>query len=118
MLHKAGKKVIFTSDGDWSEFVDDIVEAGADALCFEPMLPLEPVVARYGQTHCILGSMVDARTLTFGAKEEIQAEIDATLEVAFDCPGFMFAVGNQIAANVPVENAVFYMEYLRERWGR
>ncbi|HUT16232.1 MAG TPA: uroporphyrinogen decarboxylase family protein, partial [Anaerolineae bacterium] len=98
--------------------VDDIVEAGADGLCFEPMLPLEPVVARYGQTHCIIGSKVDARTLTFGSKEEIRAEIDATLPLAMGCPGFMFAVGNHIPSNVPVENGLFYMEYLREKWGR
>jgi len=118
VLHEADKKVIFCSDGDWSAFVDDIVEAGADGLCFEPMLPLEPVVARYGQTHCIIGSKVDARTLTFGSKEEIQAEIDATLPLVMECPGFMFAVGNHIPSNVPVENGLFYMEYLREKWGR
>lgn len=118
VLHEAGKKVIFTSDGDWSLFVDDIIAAGADALCFEPMMPLEPVVERYGQTHCLLASKVDARTLTFGRPEQIHAEVDATIALAQRCAGFIFAVGNHIPSNVPVENALDYMAYLRSRWSR
>ena len=50
--------------------------------------------------------------------EEIRAQVDATLEVAFDCPGFVFAVGNHIPSNVPVENALFYFDYLSSRWWR
>ncbi|MCD6519623.1 MAG: hypothetical protein J7M05_06845 [Anaerolineae bacterium] len=118
VLKKAGKIVAYTSDGDWSMFLDDVVEAGADALCFEPMVPLELVVQKYGQSHCLIGSKVDARTLTFGTREQIQAEIDATLALAKGCPGFMFAVGNHIPSNVPVENALFYFEYLSQHWYR
>mgnify|MGYP005853502423 CR=1 FL=1 len=75
-------------------------------------------VARYGQTHCLLASKVDARTLTFGRREQIYAEVDATLALAQQCSGFIFAVGNHIPSNVPVENALDYMAYLRSRWGR
>ncbi len=118
VLKDAGKKVVFTSDGDYGMFMDQIVEAGADALCFEPMTALEPVVAEYGRTHAILASNVDARTLTFGSTEQIRAEVDTTLALAKDCPGFMFAVGNHIPSNVPVANAQYYMEYLRANWWR
>ena len=118
ILHQAGKKVIFTSDGDMSLFVDDLVEAGADALCFEPMTALEPVVERYGNSVAIMSSKVDARTLTFGTQADIRAEVDATLALAPHCRGLVVAVGNHIPSNVPVENALFYMDYLRGRWGR
>ena len=118
VIKQAGKKVVFTSDGDWSMFVDDIVEAGADALCFEPMMALEPVVEKYGESHCLIASKVDARTLTFGSRAQIQAEIDATLPLAARCKGFIFAVGNHIPSNVPVENALFYMDYLKRHWWR
>jgi hypothetical protein len=30
----------------------------------------------------------------------------------------MFAVGNHIPSNVPVENALFYFDYLRRHWQR
>ena len=118
VLHHAGKKVLYCSDGNWLMFLDDIADAGADGFIFEPLVSLGEVAARYGHTHAIIGSKVDCRTLTFGSTAEIQAEIDATLELAFACPGFMFAVGNHIPSNVPVENALFYFDYLKTHWGR
>lgn len=118
VLKKKGKKLLFTSDGDFTAFVDDVVEAGAEALCFEPMTNLEAVVAKYGSSICIMSSQVDCRTMAFGTKDDIRAEIDASLEQARKCKGFMFAVGNHIPANVPMENVRFYMDYLRAHWGR
>jgi uroporphyrinogen-III decarboxylase len=82
------------------------------------LVPLDEVVRRFGQSHVIIGSSVDCRTLTFGALDQIRAEIDATLELAFDCPGFLFAVGNHIPSNVPVENALFFFDYLQRHWDR
>lgn len=116
VLKEAGKKVLFCSDGDWSIFLDDIAEAGADGFIFESLIPLEEVVRRFGQSHVLIGSSVDCRTLTFGSHEDIRAEIDATLELARDCPGFFFAVGNHIPSNVPVENALFFFDYLQRHW--
>lgn len=118
LLHRAGKRVIYTSDGDMSLFVDDVVAAGADALCFEALTQLEPVVERYGQTHALISSKVDARTLTFGSKAEIRAEVERTIALAPQCRGLVVAVGNHIPSNVPVENALYYMETLRSLWGR
>jgi len=118
VLHEAGKVVLYCSDGTWTQFVDDIAQAGADGFIFEPTTSLDYVAERYGKTHVIVGSKVDARTLTFGTREQIRHEIDETLRIAKDCPGFIFAVGNHLPSNVPVENALFYMEYLSERWWR
>ena len=44
--------------------------------------------------------------------------MDSTLELAADCPGFVFAVGNHIPNNVPVGNALFYFEHLSKNWHR
>ncbi|MCP4644441.1 MAG: hypothetical protein GY851_28620 [bacterium] len=118
VLKQAGKKVLFCSDGNWTMFVDDIAECGADGFIFEPMVDLDLVAKKYGQTHPIVASKVDCRTLTFGTQDEIRAEIDATLRVAKECAGFMFACGNHIPSNVPVENGRFYFEYLRDHWQR
>ena len=118
VLRDAGKVILYCSDGTWTAFVDDIASAGADGFIFEPTTSLDYVVEKYGKTHAILGSKVDCRTLTFGTKEAIRSEIDATLALAKGCPGFVFAVGNHIPSNVPVENGLFYMEYLRKRWQR
>ncbi len=117
-LKDAGKKVLFCSDGDWSMFLADIADAGADGFIFEPMVPLEHVVRDFGRTHVIVGSAVDCRTLTFADTDAIRAQVDATIALARDCPGFIAAVGNHIPSNVPVENALFYFEYLRAHWLR
>lgn len=118
VLKAAGKKVLFCSDGNFSMFVDDIAAAGADGFIFEPLTPLEPIVETYAQTHVIVGSKVDCRTLTFGTRDEIKSEIDATLVLARRCPGFMIAVGNHIPSNVPIDNAIFYFDYLKQNWHR
>jgi hypothetical protein len=118
VLHDAGKIVLFCSDGDFTEFVDDIVDAGADGLIFEPLTNLDVVVERYGKTKVIVGSKLDCRTLTFGTPEQIKHEVDATMKIAKDCPGFFFAVGNHIPSNIPVDNALYYFDYLRDNWTR
>ena len=118
VLHEAGKIVLFCSDGDFTQFVDDIAHAGADGFIFEPMTHLETVAERYGKTHVIMGSKVDCRTLTFGTPRDIQREIDETLPIARKCPGFVFAIGNHLPSNVPLDNARFYLDYLSEHWQR
>lgn len=118
VLKEQGIKVLFCSDANWTEFIDDIAEAGADGFIFEPMTSLEAIVERYGRSHVIVSSTVDCRTLTLGTKDRIRAEVDASLELAHRCPGFIFAVGNHIPSNVPVENALFYFDHLRKNWRR
>ena len=116
VLKDAGKVVLYTSDGDYTMFLDDLAEAGLDGFCFEPMVDLDTVVGKFGKTHVIMGSKVDCRALTFGTRDRIRAQIEATLELALGCPGFVFAVGNHIPSNVPVENALFYHDYLSNHW--
>ena len=117
-LRAAGKKVLYCSDGDFTCFLEDVAAAGADGFIFEPLTSLERAVELFGETHVIVGSKVDCRTLTFGTPDEIRREVDATLELAGDRRGFIFAVGNHIASNVPLENALFYHDYLTGHWTR
>jgi uroporphyrinogen-III decarboxylase len=82
------------------------------------MTSLDYVVGKYGKTKVIMSSKVDCRTLTFGTPREIKVEIDETLKVAKDCPGFVFAIGNHMPGNIPVDNALFYYDYLSQHWNR
>ncbi len=103
IVHAAGKKVLFCSDGDFTEFVDDLAEAGADGFIFEPLTDLDYIVKNYGQSHVIIGN-ADCRVLTFGTPDDVRAEVRRVMNAGRDCPGFFFAVGNHIPANCPLEN--------------
>ena len=113
VLKDAGKKVLFCSDGDFTEFVDDLAEAGAEGFIFEPLTSLEYVVERYGKTHVIIGN-ADTRILTFGTKEGVRREVKRCMDLGRDCPGYFFAVGNHIPHNVPVANGLECFKAYRE----
>jgi hypothetical protein len=100
----AGQKILFTSDGNYTEFVDDIAAAGAEGFIFEPLTDLETIVKKYGQTHVIMGN-ADCRILTFGTKEDVYKEVKRCMDLGRNCPGYFFAVGNHIPPNIPIENA-------------
>jgi len=100
----AGKKVLFCSDGNYSQYVDDLAAAGADGFIFEPLTDLELVCRKYGRTHVIVGN-ADTRILTFGTTGDVVAEVKRCMDLGRDCPGYFFAVGNHIPPNVPIENA-------------
>ena len=100
----AGKKILFTSDGNYTEYIDDLAAAGAQGFVFEPLTDLESVCRKYGQTHVIIGN-ADCRVLTFGTRGDVRAEVERCLDLGRDCPGFFFSVGNHIPPNVPIANA-------------
>ena len=112
-LRKKGIKVLFCSDGTYTEFVDDIASAGADGFILEPTTSLEYIAEKYGKTHVLVGN-ADCRILTFGNKADIRKEVERCMRVGKPCPGFMMAVGNHIPANIPIDNVRYYFESVDE----
>ena len=112
-LLDAGKKIMFTSDGSFTQFIDDIAAAGVHGFVFEPMTSLEAIVEKYGQTHVIVGN-ADTRILLNGTKAAIRAEVERCMSLGRHCPGFFMAVGNHIPPNTPVDNALYYDQVYRE----
>ena len=112
-LREAGKRIMFTSDGDFTSFIDDLAEAGLHGFVFEPLTSLEYVVEKYGQSHVIIGN-ADTRVLLDGTQAEIRAEVEQCMSLGRDCPGFFMAVGNHIPPNTPVESALYYNQVYEE----
>jgi len=107
-----GKKILFISDGDYTSIVDDIAALGADGFILEPLVDLEYLARKYGQTHVIIGNM-DCRELMKG-KAEVEAEVERCYQIGRKLPGYFFAVGNHIPYNVPLENVIHYMELIEQ----
>lgn len=115
VIHGAGKKVLFCADGNFMEFAGDVVDAGADALIFEPMNDFDFMVDNFGQRCCLVGSAVDCRDLTFGHWDKVEADIDRTFQRLQDCKGAVLAVGNHLPGNIPVDMLERYFEALLAR---
>jgi uroporphyrinogen-III decarboxylase len=104
---------MFTSDGNFDKFIDDIAQTGVHGFVFEPLTSLEYIVEKYGQTHVVIGN-ADTRILLSGARAQIRAEVERCLALGRNCPGFFMAVGNHIPPNTPVENALYYNRVYEE----
>ena len=111
-LKERGIILLFCSDGDFTEFVDDLVDCGADGFIFEPMTSLEYVVEKYGQSKVIMGN-ADCRVLMSGTRDDVWAEVERCANLGRDCPGYFFAVGNHIPWNIPIENIEVYAEAIK-----
>jgi hypothetical protein len=114
-VHEAGKKVLFCSDGDFTEFAEDVAAAGADGFIFEPCVDFGVMVEKFGRSHCLAGSYVDCRDLTFGHWDDTLRALDRTFEKMADCRGAIFAVGNHLPANIPEATLERFFEALLPR---
>lgn len=108
-LHETGKKIIFTSDGNYTQFIDDVAKCGVDCFVLEPLTDMQYIAEKYGKTHSFVGN-ADTRILLSGTKENIKKEVERCINIGKKYPGFFMAVGNHIPANTPVENALYYNE--------
>ena len=108
-LRDSGKKILYTSDGNYTEFIDDVAAAGVSGFVMEPTTDMALVAKKYGKTHAFIGN-ADTRILLSGTRAEIRAEVERCMAIGKPCPGFFMAVGNHIPPNTPVENALYYNE--------
>lgn len=106
-LIESGKKIMFTSDGNYTQFIDDIAETGVHGFVMEPTTDMAYIAQKYGKTHAFVGN-ADTRILLSGTKEQIYNEVKRCMDIGKNCPGFFMAVGNHIPANTPVDNALYY----------
>lgn len=112
-IREAGKKIIFTCDGNFNAFIDDIAACGVHGFVFEPFTDLELIARKYGKTHVLIGN-ADTRVLLHGDKESIYEEVKRCISIGKNCPGYFLSVGNHIPSNTPVENALRYEEYYKK----
>ena len=112
-LLDAGKKIIYTADGNFTAFIDDIAACGVHALVMEPGTDMALAAERYGNKLALIGN-ADTSKLLFGTRADIETEVRRCMDIGKKCPGFMMAVGNHIPPNTPVENALWYDECYRK----
>ena len=114
---ESGKKIIFTSDGNYTGFIDDIAACGVHGFVMEPLTDMGLIAEKYGKTHVFIGN-ADTRVLLMGTKQDIYGEVKRCMDIGKRYPGFIMAVGNQIPPNTPVSSALYYNEAYEKLSGR
>lgn len=112
-VRDSGKIILFTSDGNYTAFIDDIAACGIHGFVLEPTTDMAYIAEQYGRTHAFIGN-VDTRVLLGGDKTAIRAEVERCISIGKHCPGFFMAVGNHIPPNTPVASACYYNDIYQQ----
>jgi len=115
-IRKTGRKVIYESEGNTSEVLDMIVDAGADALaCLEPRagMDIARLKRKYGSRVSFVGNICNVIVLPRGSKQDIEKEVLRVLSVAED-GGYIAGSAHSIGADVPVESYDYMVKLIRE----
>ena len=107
-VKKKGKKILFISDGQITELVDDLVQVGVNGIIFEPMVELEWMAEQYGEQIALIGN-ADVKILTNGSVADSVAEAERCAKQAGRCAGYAFCASGTIAYNVPTANIEAYI---------
>ena len=117
MLHRAGKKVLFISDGCVNPVADAVFNCGADGLFAEPHTDLRKIVGKWGGRKVLMGN-VDSRVISYGSVPAVEAEVRRCMEMGKDVPGYFIGCTNAITYNAPMENVKAYFDLCRRYGGR
>jgi len=119
-LHEAGIKVIFHSDGNLWQILDDLLDAGIDGLNpLEPIAGMElaPLKKRYGDRLILVGGMDCSQLLPLATPEEIRQAVQQAMRVAAPGGGFFIGSSSEMNPATPLENVLAFYEACEE-YGR
>jgi uroporphyrinogen decarboxylase len=104
---KAGRTVVFVSDGRFEELVDDLFALGIHGVMADHSNDLAGILARHGDRHSVIGS-IDTGVLTRGTPDDVRREVDIVMRLGRRFPGFFLKAAGDVPHNVPLENARAY----------
>ncbi len=110
ILHGFGMKVIQHTDGNVTEVLDDLVDAGVDGLNPLESMDLAAVKKRYGRNLVLVGN-VDSRVLAFGTPEQVRRAVRENIRAGWGSGGhWLDTSSGEFMPDVPLENALAFFE--------
>ncbi|MDP2984462.1 MAG: uroporphyrinogen decarboxylase family protein [Candidatus Latescibacter sp.] len=116
-VHDRGYHFALHSDGAINAVIPDIVDIGVDLL--NPLqsecVDVNQIKREYGEYITIWGGYGSQRTIAFGTPDQVRREVHETCDSLGSGGGFILSPGLSIQNDVPVDNAVAFIETAIER---
>lgn len=104
---KEGVPIILHCDGNISIFLDDLVEAGINAL--NPLqrtagMDLAEVKSQYGDRLCLVGNIDASVTLPNSTEKEVEQEVIEAIRIAGPGGGYILSSDHSLHCGIPMRN--------------
>ena len=114
---RAGKKLVFVSDGNIDAFLERLLDFPIAALMFEnPATPYQRVLDTWGKAGRAFIGGISTTVLTIGTPDEVRAHTRRVIEQGREYPGFIISSCGGLYGNIPLDNMLAYFE-TRNRMG-
>jgi uroporphyrinogen decarboxylase len=115
--HNRGVKVLLHSDGNLNQILEDIVDAGIDALHpWEPQANMNIVEGKkkYGDKICVVGNVDPMYTLSDAPVEFVREEVLKLLKNVAPGGGYILSSGHSVHPRVKYENLMEMMKTVQK----
>ena len=112
LIHQAGAKDIYHTDGAVMDAIPGLIDMGVDvleALQFDAQ-GMDPALMKrlYGDRLCFHGGISVQSTLPFGTPEQVEREVRDRIDVLGAGGGYLLATSHAVQAGTPVENVLAF----------
>jgi uroporphyrinogen decarboxylase len=114
LVHEAGARAFFHSDGAIMELIPEMIEIGIDVL--NPIqwrcrgMDRRAIKERFGDRVALHGGMDNQQTLAFGSVEDVRAEVEENVRLLGQGGGYVLAPCHNIQSVSPPQNVVAMYE--------
>lgn len=116
-VHAAGGYVIKHSDGNMTQLMDSLIEAGYDGFQgIDPLADMDigVIKEKYGKKLSLWGNIDCGNLLTFGTTEQVKDAVKECIRKAAPGGGFVFMSCNSIPYSVNPKNYEAMLKYARK----
>jgi len=106
-IDSLGVPVLLHSCGHISDYLDDLAQTKITAI--HPLqrtagMDLRMIKEQYGNRFCIVGNIDSSKTLPYGSKENVAAEVKAAIDIAAPGGGYILASDHSLHDGISIEN--------------
>jgi hypothetical protein len=114
-VFKAGKKLIFVSDGNIDVLLERLLEFPIAGIMYEnPATPFERVLSTWGKAGRGFIGGISTAILTNGAPEEVSRHTREVIKRGREYPGFIISSCGGLPGTIPMENMLAYIRTRHE----